>query len=50
MDCTKDTLTTEKVPGEAFYWRNLDENFYGRLDTLPVGLPAVGGHKIGLNI
>ena len=50
MDCTKDTLTTRNVPGGALYWRNLHENLYGRRDTLHVGLPAVGGYKIGLNI
>ncbi|KAH8896361.1 hypothetical protein GQ53DRAFT_819468 [Thozetella sp. PMI_491] len=50
LDCSQNVLTTKNINGSALFWRNLDDDLRGRLDTMHSGLPAKGGFKIGLNI
>ncbi|KAK0368112.1 2og-fe oxygenase family [Colletotrichum limetticola] len=51
VDCAvQEELTVRAIAGSAVFWRNLHSDGTGDVRTLHAGLPAVGGHKIGLNI
>lgn len=52
LDCTADELTFQPRPGNAIFWRNLDDRGTGDRRTLHAGLPVLNedGIKVGLNI
>ncbi|KAL8856237.1 MAG: hypothetical protein Q9178_007154 [Gyalolechia marmorata] len=46
----REGLTYNVRPGDALFWRNLDDDGHGIHQTLHAGLPLASGYKIGLNI
>jgi len=43
-------VTFRPLPGNAIFWRNLNEDGSGDERTLHAGLPVTSGGKVGMNI
>ena len=50
VDCSQKEITFRPIPGNAFFWKNLNASHQGDYRTLHAGLPPLNGTKIGLNI
>jgi prolyl 4-hydroxylase len=51
VDCSDhDGITIRPIPGNALFWKNLDNSGAGDPRTLHAGLPPLTGVKTGLNI
>jgi prolyl 4-hydroxylase len=50
VECGRNPMAVRAVAGNALFWRNVDENGVGHLQTMHSGLPLSNGTKTGLNI